>query len=291
MKKHTVAMMYDFDKTLCTKDMQEYTFIPALNMKPDEFWKKAAELSDEQGMDKILGYMYLMLRESKRASHSIRREDFVRLGQDVEYFEGVENWFAAINQFGKSIGIEIEHYIISSGLCEIIQGSSIYKHFKKVYACEFLYDENGVACWPKNAVNYTTKTQFLFRINKGALELNDDETLNASVPEDDRRIPFRNMIYIGDGMTDVPCMRLVKEYGGFSVAVYGSRQGKTTNKGVAERLLRERRVNFAEKADYREDSQLFQTVCAILQKMSAEEKLVHYHKKQMKQQGTDNREK
>lgn len=283
--------MYDFDKTLCTKDMQEYTFIPALNMKTAEFWKKAKELSDEQGMDKILGYMYLMLRESRRASHSIRRDDFVRLGQDLEYFEGVEDWFGRINQFGKSIGIEIEHYIISSGLCEIIQGSSIYKHFTKVYACEFLYDENGVACWPKNAVNYTTKTQFLFRINKGALELNDDETLNASIPEDDRRIPFRNMIYIGDGMTDVPCMRLVKEYGGYSIAVYGSKQGKTTNKGIAERLLRERRVNFAERADYREDSQLFQTVSAILQKMSAEEKLVNHHKKQMKQQTAENKEK
>lgn len=283
--------MYDFDKTLCTKDMQEYTFIPALNMKTAEFWKKAKELSDEQGMDKILGYMYLMLRESRRASHSIRRDDFVRLGQDLEYFEGVEDWFGRINQFGKSIGIEIEHYIISSGLCEIIQGSSIYKHFTKVYACEFLYDENGVACWPKNAVNYTTKTQFLFRINKGALELNDDETLNASIPEDDRRIPFRNMIYIGDGMTDVPCMRLVKEYGGYSIAVYGSKQGKTTNKGIAERLLRERRVNFAERADYREDSQLFQTVSAILQKMAAEEKLVNHHKKQMKQQTAENKEK
>lgn len=291
MRKHTVAMMYDFDKTLCTKDMQEYTFIPALNMKPAEFWEKAKALSDEYGMDKILAYMHLMLRESRRASHSIRREDFVKLGQDVEYFEGVEDWFGKINQVGKSLGIEIEHYIISSGLCEIIEGSRIHKYFKKVYACEFLYDENGVACWPKNAVNYTTKTQFLFRINKGALELNDDETLNANIPEDDRRVPFRNMIYIGDGMTDIPCMRLVKEYGGYSIAVYSGKQRKTSNRGVAERLLREHRVNFAEKADYREDSVLFQTVVTILQKMAAEEKLVSHHKKQMKQHETDHREK
>lgn len=281
MKKHKVAIMYDFDNTLCTKDMQEYTFIPDLNMKPSEFWEKASRLSTELGMDRILGYMYLMLKESKRVSHSIRREDFVRLGADVEYFEGVEDWFAKINDLGKNLGIEVEHYIISSGLCEIIQGSTIYKHFKKVYACEFLYDENGVACWPKNAVNYTTKTQFLFRINKGALELSDDRTPNESISEEDRPVPFRNMIYIGDGMTDIPCMRLVKEKGGYSIAVYGSKKGKYY-KGVAEKLLEDRRVNFVEKADYREDSGLFRTVEHILQKMSAEERLVNKHRKQMK---------
>lgn len=276
MKKHIVAIMYDFDNTLCTKDMQEYTFIPALNMKPSDFWEEARKLSEEEGMDRILAYMYLMLRESAAARHSIRREDFVKLGTDVEYFPGVEEWFDLINGAAAEKGIRLEHYIISSGLSEIIEGSSIYKNFKRVYACEYLYNENGIACWPKNAVNYTAKTQYLFRINKGALDLNDDTTLNTYIPENDRPIPFRNMIYIGDGMTDVPCMRLVKEYGGFSIAVYGKKYGRKT----AEKLLSEHRVNFTEKADYRKDSPLYQTVSCILDKMAAEEILINKHKRQ-----------
>lgn len=277
MKKHIVAMMYDFDNTLCTKDMQEYTFIPALNMKPAAFWEKARILAEEEGMDRILAYMHLMLRESGAARHSVRRDDFVKLGADVEYFPGVESWFEDINRLGADLGIEVQHFIISSGLKEIIEGSGIYKHFERVYACEYLYDENGVACWPKNAVNFTGKTQFLFRINKGALDLNDDAALNDYIPENSRPVPFRNMIYIGDGMTDVPCMRLVKEYGGYSIAVYGRKHGRET----AEKLLHQHRVNFAHKADYRKDSALFLSIGQILKKMAAEETLVNLHRKQL----------
>ena len=170
-KKPVIAMMYDFDKTLCTTDMQAYTFIPNLGMSADEFWTKASKLAEEKKMDRILAYMYLMLDEAHVHRISIRRDDFVALGKDLKLYPGVKEWFCRINQFGKEQGVTVKHYIISSGLREIIEGSSIYKEFDDVFAGEFLYDENGVACWPKNVVNYTTKTQFLFRINKGVLDI------------------------------------------------------------------------------------------------------------------------
>ena len=218
--KPIVAIMYDFDKTLCTKDMQEYTFIPNVGLTPKDFWKESNQLAKDKKMDAILAYMYLMIEKAHVARVSIRRDEFVKMGKDLQFFPGVVDWFKRINKIGDELGLSIEHYIISSGLHEIIEGSSIYKEFKDVFACEYLYDENDIACWPKNAVNYTTKTQFLFRINKGVLDISNDNDLNTYTPEDDRPVTFRNMIYIGDGLTDVPCMKLVKINGGYSIAVY-----------------------------------------------------------------------
>ena len=261
-RKPLVALMYDFDKTLCTKDMQEYTFIPNVGMTAMEFWDEANTLAKEKQMDGILSYMYVMLEKAHSAKKSIRREAFVKMGKDLEFFPGVESWFDRINRFGDELGLKIEHYIISSGLHEIIEGSSIYNYFKDVFACEYLYDENDVACWPKNSVNYTTKTQFLFRINKGVLDISNDRDLNTYTPKDNRRIPFRNMIYIGDGMTDVPCMKLVKVNGGYSIAVY-----QNGNRTKVKNLITDNRVNFIETADYSEGSGLDTTVKEILRKI------------------------
>ena len=275
-KKPIIALMYDFDKTLCTTDMQAYTFIPNLGLSADEFWTKASNLAENKKMDRILAYMYLMLDEAHIHRKPIRRDDFVALGKDLELYDGVAGWFGRINQFGKEQGVTIKHYIISSGLREIIEGSSIYKEFDDVFAGEFLYDENGVACWPKNVVNYTTKTQFLFRINKGVLDISNDDDLNRFTPEENRPVPFRNMIYIGDGLTDVPCMKLVKVNGGCSIAVY--QQGKRNK--VAD-LIRDQRVNFIEPADYSEDSKLDVIVKDIIVKMASVEKLQAHTKAQM----------
>lgn len=178
--KPVVALMYDFDKTLCTKDMQEYTFIPNVGMTAQDFWHESNSLAKNIKMDRILAYMWVMLEKAHTAKQSIRREEFVKLGKDLEFYQGVEYWFQRINQIGRDLGIKVDHYIISSGLHEIIEGSGIYKNFKEVFACEFLYDENDVACWPKNVVNYTTKTQFLFRINKGVLDISNDDDLPLS---------------------------------------------------------------------------------------------------------------
>jgi phosphoserine phosphatase len=277
-KRATIALLYDFDKTLCTKDMQEYSFIPRVNMEPSDFWEASNTLAKNEKMDRNLAYMYLMLQKSREAHKPVHRQNLVSLGNDVQFFPGVETWFERIGLLGEDLGVEIEHYIISSGLREIIEGSSISKCFKEIYACDFYYDENDVACWPKNVVNYTTKTQFLFRINKGILDISNDDDLNRYTREDDRAVPFRNMIYFGDGFTDVPCMKLVRVNGGTSIAVY--QQGQIQK--VAD-LLKDGRVNFLALADYSQDSYLEKIVRDTICKMAMVESLVDENKRQMKE--------
>lgn len=268
-------MMYDFDKTLCTKDMQEYSFIPKVNMDSNTFWSEVTKLAEDEKMDRILSYMYYMLKKAKAEDVPIHKHDFMDAGKDIQLYPGVESFFTRLNAYADTLGIKIEHYIISSGLKEIIQGSILKDKFKKIYACEFHYDVNGVADWPALTVNYTNKTQFLFRINKGVLDVYEDEQLNEFVEDIDRRIPFRNMIYIGDGLTDVPCMKLVKENGGQSIAVY-------TQKEKVNHLLVNRRVDFICEADYREDSELDQTLKLILEKMAIVNQLVDKNHNQRK---------
>ena len=275
--KPIVAIMYDFDKTLSTKDMQEFGFIPNLGISSGEFWSEVDTLQKSESMDPILAYLRHMLKKASEKGVPVTRDTFVSLGKGIEYFPGVEQWFERIDNYGKENGVIIEHYVISSGIKEIIEGSSIKKHFKKIYACEFLYDENKVAVWPKLAVNYTNKTQFLFRINKGVLDVWDDKKLNAFVPEEERRVPFRNMIYIGDGLTDVPCMKLVKSNKGQSIAVFPKRDKK-----VAAQLIAENRVDFITEADYREGSELDGIMKTIIEKMAVVEKLVRLNAKHKK---------
>ena len=263
-KRPVIALMYDFDKTLCTKDMQEYSFIPNVGLTPREFWTEANSLAREKKMDGILAYMYVMLDKARSAKTvSVRRESFVALGRDLEFYPGVETWFDRIGAFGKSQGVDVRHFIISSGLREIIEGSSIYRHFTEVFACEFLYDVDRMPVWPKNVVNYTTKTQFLFRVNKGVLDLSEDAALNDYTPEDERPVPFRNMIYIADGKTDVPCMKLVRVNGGCSVAVYPKNK-----KDTAAQLLRDGRADYMLPADYSEGGELETTVKTVIQRMA-----------------------
>ena len=226
-------------------------------------------------MDPILAYMMLMIDKARSEHVKIHRDNFVEMGADLELFPGVEGWFERINRIGQENGVEIEHYIISSGLREIIEGSSIYKYFKEVFACEFYYDENDVATWPKNVVNYTTKTQFLFRINKGILDLSDNREINAYTPEDERRVPFENMIYIGDGLTDVPCMKLVKVHGGYSIAVH-----KPDEKFKVEPLIRDGRVDFVTEADYSEGSDIDKTVTEMIRGMAVRDSLRRKSRKQ-----------
>lgn len=274
MKKPIVAIMYDFDKTLCTKDMQEYAFIPALGMSSGAFWGEVNAMTDREEMDNILTYMFMMVEKAREKKIPITRETFRKMGMQVEYFNGVKTWFERINEFGKKCGVRVEHYIVSSGIKEIIEGTEISDYFKKIYACEFMYDYNGSIQWPKFAVNYTAKTQFLFRINKGVLTIDSKsaDKLNRFTPENDRPVPFRNMIYIGDGLTDVPCMKLVKSNGGQSIAVYDQEKGKE----AAELLKKADRVNFVAPADYGPDSDIEVIVKAIIKKIQAVEEMQSY---------------
>lgn len=274
MKKPIVAIMYDFDKTLCTKDMQEYAFIPTLGMTSSAFWVEVNTMTDKEEMDNILAYMYKMVEKAREKKIPVTRKTFHEMGMKVEYFNGVKTWFERINNFGKEAGVRVEHYIVSSGIKEIIEGTEIADYFKKIYACEFLYDYNGSIQWPKFAVNYTAKTQFLFRINKGVLTIDSKsaDKLNRFTPENERPVPFRNMIYIGDGLTDVPCMKLVKSNGGQSIAVYDQEKGKE----AAELLKKADRVNFVAPADYGPDSDIEVIVKAIIKKIQAVEEMQSY---------------
>ena len=274
MKQPIVAIMYDFDKTLCTKDMQEYAFIPALGMSSSAFWGEVNAMTDAEEMDNILAYMYKMVEKAKEKKVPITRDTFQKMGSKVEYFDGVKTWFERINAYGEKVGVRVEHYIVSSGIKEIIEGTEIARFFKKIYACEFMYDYNGSIQWPKFAVNYTAKTQFLFRINKGVLTIDSKsaDKLNRFTPENQRRVPFRNMIYIGDGLTDVPCMKLVKSYGGQSIAVFDQEKGKD----AAEALKVANRVNFVAAADYGTGSDIEIIVQAIIKKIQAVEEMQSY---------------
>lgn len=272
-----VAIMYDFDKTLCTKDMQDYSFIPSLGMTENEFWHFSNSLGRNEHMDSILAYMYAMVKISKDKDLPLLRENLVKMGENVELFDGVQNWFERINAFGKSNGMQIEHYVISSGMKEIIEGTKISKYFKSIFACEFLYDSNGNGVWPKTDVNYTNKTQFVYRINKGVLDVANDTDLNRSMPDDSKRVPFCNMIYIGDGLSDVPCMKMMQAYGGYSIAVYQKKDTKV------EDLLMRKRVDYIYPADYRENRGLDITVKNIIKKMSISETLYNEGIRQKKQ--------
>ena len=269
-----IAFLYDFDKTLCTTDMQDYAFIPSLGMTPGEFWAKANGFGRRNRIDGILAYMYIMLQEAERRSLPFTREDLVEKGRGIELFPGVKDWFRRINAFGEEQDVQVEHYVISSGLREIIEGSSISREFREIYASEFYYD--------KLAVNFTAKTQFVYRINKGVLDVSDDKALNDSMPDDSKRVPFHNMIYMGDGLSDVPCMKMMRAYGGQAIAVYQS-----SNRAGVEDLLAKGRVDFIFPADYREGTGLDQTVKNIIRKIAIADRLWEENLFQLRHLGGD----
>ena len=233
-----IAFLYDFDKTLCTTDMEDYAFIPSLGYTPAEFWGRANAFGWENRMDGLLAYMYTMIQECAAQNIKLDRAFLNHCGESIQLFPGVREWFARINAFGESLGVQVEHYVISSGLREIIEGSGIAQEFREIYACEFYYNENGDACWPKLDVNFTNKTQFVYRINKGILDVSRDKELNDSMPDDSKRVPFTNMIYMGDGLSDVPCMKMMRAYGGQAIAVY-----QASNRQGVEKLLADEIAN------------------------------------------------
>ena len=265
------CLIYDFDKTLSPRDMQEYGFLPDLGIPPAEFWASCRDAALVHGMDGVLAYMYMMYERS-RGVMDITRERLRKLGEGVEFFPGVPTWFDRINAYGQSIGLTVEHYIISSGLKEIIEGCRIAPSFREIFAASFLYGDDGVARWPAIAVNYTNKTQYLFRINKGILDVTNDVDLNNFTPEDRRRIPFRNMIYVGDGLTDVPSMKMTRAKGGFSIAVHPP--GKTD---LVDDMLVQNRCDFAMEADYSRGSEMEQIVQALLRQIRAVDDCARLH--------------
>lgn len=266
MNTPTIALIYDFDGTLSPANMQEFGLLQTFGKNPEVFWKKSNQTSEDNDASEILCYMKTMIDEARNAGVHLTKENFRKFGSMVKLYPGVKEWFGLINAYGMSKGIEIEHYINSSGLTEMIEGTDICHEFKKVFACSFLY-ENGEAVWPAVAVDYTAKTQFLFKINKGVMSIRDHTLVNRYLPEKNRPVPFSRMIYFGDGATDIPCMKLVKQFGGHSIAVYNP-DGHQKEK--SERLLSEERVHFVCPADYSKDSRIYRIVTAIIDKIKAD---------------------
>ncbi|MFI3324451.1 MAG: HAD family hydrolase [Rikenellaceae bacterium] len=270
-EKVTIALIYDFDGTLAAGNMQEYDFIPAVGKSNKDFWEEANDLAQRQDADGILTYMASMIEAARAKGMSLKREMFQASGAKVTLFEGVEQWFGRINAYGAQKGIRVVHYINSSGLAEMIEGTSIAKEFSKIYACSFLYNAEGDAYWPAVAVNYTNKTQFIFKINKGVESVFDSTEVNRFIEEGDRPVPFKHMIYFGDGTTDIPCMRLVKNFGGRSIAVYNP--ASPTIPAGMERLIRDNRVNHVCPANYSEGEPIDTLVKMIIDKIETDHRL------------------
>ena len=269
-----VAICYDFDKTLSPDDMQAQGYIQSVGYDIDDFWRESNKVAAANDMDQNLAYMYKMLDEA-RGKFVLTRKALQDYGAKVKLFNGVDGWFDRIRQYAESKGVIVEHYIISSGLKEMIEGTVVAKNgaFERIYASCFYYDDRGEAKWPAQVINYTNKTQFLFRIEKGVLDVNDPG-VNDFVPEEEIRVPFRNMVYIGDSDTDVPCMRLVNAYGGHSIGVFNSETG---DKAKVFKMMYENRIKYFAPADYSEGSELDNLVKTIIDSTQASEKLANIH--------------
>lgn len=276
MSRPIAALIYDFDQTLSPGDMQEYGFMPGIGTNPGEFWPMCQQFKYAHNADGILSYMYMMMEKAK-GEMDLSRDSLMALGKDIKFYPGVETWFDRINEIGDSLGVDVEHYIISSGLTEIIRGSKIGEKFKAVFAASFCYDDEGTPIWPATAVNYTSKTQYLFRINKGILDVTNDADLNAYTPQYKRRIPFSNMVYIGDGSTDVPCMKMTKQRGGYSLAVH-----KPCETAVSDDMLLHGRVDFAVEADYSAGSEMEIIITELFRRIKSTHELSKRHEAQMR---------
>ncbi len=260
-----MAICYDFDGTLAPGNMQEYGFVKKLNMTPSKFWETANGLARDQKGDEILTYMKVTIDESRKRNLPITREDFQSYGKDITFFPGVETYFDRINKYARAKGIKLQHFIISSGLKEMLEGTSIANKFTEIYASTFLYDASGAAVWPAMVLNYTSKTQYLYRINKGCLDVTDIEGVNRRIEKECKPLPFENMIYIGDGNTDIPCMSMLNKAGGHTLAVY-----KEGQKERAFKLNRDGRAHMVALADYREGKKIDQFIKAVIDKIAAD---------------------
>lgn len=251
-----VAICYDFDRTLSPEDMQNYSLIPKTGKSTKEFWDECNAKAKENKMDSILSYMHAIIKSGESESNDLEltKKAFKQNGKKIKLFNGVSTWFNRINDYADSKKIRVEHYIISAGIQEIIEGTSIAKNFKKIFASSFYYNKKTkLAEWPAQIVNATTKTQYLFRISKNSLDLADETKVHTAVEEDKIRIPFKNIIYIGDSISDVPAMRVVTKEGGTAIGVYNPTEGNNLNIYV---LKRDRRISYFAPADYSKGSEI-----------------------------------
>lgn len=263
-----VVFSYDFDGTLAPGYMQNHAFIPdELGMDRREFWEEVNALAKAQRGDQILAYMHVMLAKAREKGLELNLESWRKRGATLPLFPGVEDWFERQNARAAALDLDLRHFIISSGNRELIEGSPIAKHFERIYASAFMFDARQDAIGIALAVNYTSKTQYLFRINKWTLEEWDNVAVNRAQARDERTVPFDRIVFFGDGFTDVPVMRTVTDQGGYAVAVYTP--GDHVSEAAAVDLRREGRAKLAGPADYSEGSVLDRLAETMLAEISA----------------------
>ncbi len=266
-EKKTIALVYDFDGTLSPRPMQEYAFLPTIGADAKRFWEECNRIANEQCADPLITYMHLLYEKAKSKKVHIDRDALVAQGGAVQLFPGVEDWFSQIEDYialrTESQGVDLRHYLISSGLKEIVEGTAIYKNFHNVFASEYWFKAYDLP-YPKRVVTDTGKTQYLFRINKGIEDLS--QSINSHMAEAARPIPFSNMIYFGDGDTDVPSMAVMRKNGGYAVAVHPP--GRSKAKCVS--LFKAGRCDFFAAADYRRGSELFHRTCLLIDRILAD---------------------
>lgn len=280
-KLQRIAIAYDFDGTLAPGNMQQHSFIPKLGVESGLFWKQVKNLARENDMSEILAYMHHMLKKANEKGIPITKKAFKDHGKGMPLFPGVLEYFKKINHYARSKELLIKHYIISSGLREILEGTALNKEFEMIYASAFMYNANEVAAWPALAIDYTTKTQFLFRINKGIKNAWDNESVNKYMLDIERPMPFKRMIYLGDGETDIPAMKTVSLNGGKAIAVYNpetkTKDGKKAKKVTLE-LVAQGRANYVAPADYTEGSALYRAIQLCIDSIAVEIELQNFKK-------------
>ena len=273
MKQNTIALVYDFDGTLTPKTMQEYTIIPRLKLNSDKFWSGILHEAKVTDGEVMMIYMRQLINYAESINVKITKDEFTFMADKIKYFQGVKDWFKNINHYIKTNhkNIKIAHYVISAGHHEILEATSIRNELTNVFGSQYYFDKYGNATFPKIVVTDTTKTQFLFRINKGKEKFS--ESINSHMPEDYRPIPFENMIYIGDGLTDVPSMALIKKQNGHAVSVYP--KNSSEQKEVSTDLLLAKRVDFIAEANYKKNSVLYKRMCLLIDMISARIKYIN----------------
>ncbi len=263
-----VAFMYDFDLTLSPRNMQEFSFQNLIGTTKEEWWKDVNGFGMNHNMDGALSMMYKLITVTRQKGITLKRQDIVNLGSDIEFFEGVETFFQRMTDYAKTKGLELKHYIISSGLKEIIEGTKIAHNFERIFASQFAYDENDIPFWPSQAVNYTTKTQYIYRVRKNAMDdLYNARSVNEYIECKDDLVPYSNFVYFGDGETDIPCMRTVSKKGGNSVCVYAPDDMEKYKE--CRKLYLEHRADYLAPADYREGTELDKICKTLLDKIAS----------------------
>ena len=262
-----VAFMYDFDLTLSPRNMQEFSFQDLIGTTKEEWWDDVNSFAKKHNMDGALAMMYKLITVTKEKNITLHRDDIVGLGKDIEFFDGVETFFDRMTAYAKERGMELKHYIISSGLKEIIEGTKIAYNFERIFASQFAYDENGIPLWPSQAVNYTTKTQYIYRVRKNAMDdLWNPRSVNEYIECKDGLVPYSNFVYFGDGETDIPCMRTVSKKGGTSICVYAPNSEKYHE---CRQLYLDHRSDYLAPADYTEGSELDKICKMLLDKIAS----------------------